>query len=93
MVGWLDQPIILTKGNIMPSYTLKDIKTGDTWDVVCSWKELQEMLDNLPDVIQAPSAPKIVSGTGSLLSKTDDGWKEVLSRVKTGSGRANTIKS
>ena len=27
-------------------------------------------------------APKIVSGVGSLLSKTDSGWKEVLSKVK-----------
>lgn len=77
----------------MPSYTLKDIKTGNTWDVVCSWKDLQETLDAMPDVIQVLSTPKIVSGTGSNLSKTDNGWKEVLGKVKSGSGRANTIKT
>jgi hypothetical protein len=77
----------------MPSYTLKDIKTNDTWDVVCSWDELQTMLNELPNVIQVLSTPKIVSQSGSTLSKTDDGWKEVLNKVKSGSGRANTIKT
>ena len=77
----------------MPSYTLKDTKTNDTWDVVCSWNELQTMLDELPNVIQVLSTPKIVSQSGSTLSKTDDGWKEVLNKVKSGSGRANTIKT
>jgi hypothetical protein len=77
----------------MPSYTLKDIKTQDTWDVVCTWDELQDTLDAMPDVIQVLSTPKIVSGVGSTLSKTDDGWKEVLNKVKSGSGRGNTIKT
>jgi len=77
----------------MPSYTLKDTKTNDTWDVVCSWDELQKILDELPDVIQVLSTPKIVSQAGSTLSKTDDGWKEVLNKVKSGSGRSNTIKT
>jgi hypothetical protein len=27
-----------------------------------------------------------------LLSKTDDGWKDNLKRIKAGSGRDNTIK-
>lgn len=76
----------------MPTYTLKDIKTGDTWDIICSWNELQETLDNMPDVIQVPSAPRIVSGVGGVLSKTDNGWKENLERIKKGSGRGNTIK-
>ena len=77
----------------MPLYTLKDIKTQDSWEVTCTWDELQETLDAMPDVIQVLSTPKIVSGTGSTLSKTDDGWKEVLNKVKSGSGRDNTIKT
>ena len=36
--------------------------------------------------------PGIVSGQGSLLSKTDNGWKDNLRRIKAGSGRGNTIK-
>lgn len=77
----------------MPTYTLKDIKTGDTWNVMCSWSDLQVTLDTMPDVIQVPSAPKIVSGVGSVLSKTDDGWKETLGKIKKASGKNSTIKT
>jgi hypothetical protein len=79
-------------GKIMPTYTLKDIKNGNTWDVICSWNELQIMLDSLPDVIQVLSAPRVVSGVGSVLSKTDDGWKDTLGKIKKGAGKNNTIK-
>lgn len=76
----------------MPTYTLKDIKTQNTWDVVCSWDELQVTLDEMPDVIQVLAVPKIVSSQGSLLGKTDNGWKDNLQRIKNSSGKNNTIK-
>ncbi len=76
----------------MPTYTLKDTKTQEKWDVICSWNELQDILDAMPDVIQVLTTPKIVSNQGSLLGKTDDGWKDNLKRIKDGSGKNNTIK-
>tara|TARA_R100001377_G_scaffold59859_1_gene36150 strand:+ start:269 stop:502 length:234 start_codon:yes stop_codon:yes gene_type:complete len=76
----------------MPSYTLRNIKTKQERDVVCSWKDLQEILKNDPTLVQKLTTPKIVSGVGSLLSKTDDGWKDHLKEIKKGSGRDNTIK-
>ena len=36
--------------------------------------------------------PGIVGHTGSLLSKTDQGWKDNLKRIKANSGKGNTIK-
>jgi len=36
-------------------------------------------------------SPKIVSSVGSILSKTDNGWNDVLKRIKSGSGRKNTV--
>ena len=53
---------------------------------------LREDLDEQPDVIRVLSTPKIVSGVGSLMSKTDDGWKDNLRRIKEGSGKGDTIK-
>ena len=77
----------------MPTYTLIDIKTQAQWDVNCSWNELQEMLDNSPDLVKVLSTPNFShSGVGSLLSKTDDGWKDRLKQIKDGSGKGNTIK-
>jgi hypothetical protein len=77
----------------MPTYTVKDIKTNSQWDVSCSYAELQQMLDNSPDLIKVLSTPNFsYSGVGSLLSKTDDGWKDRLKQIKDGSGKGNTIK-
>ena len=77
----------------MPSYTLKDTKNNYTWDIVCSWNELQIILDEMPDVIQVLSAPKVVAGVGSLNSKVPDGFKDVLNKVKSEAGEGNTIKT
>jgi hypothetical protein len=77
----------------MPSYTLKDIKTGDTWDTICSYEDLQRTLDEMPDIVQVLSAPRIVSGVGGLHSKVPSGFKEVLNRVKSGSAKSNTIRT
>ena len=78
----------------MPTYTVKDIKTQQQWDVDCSWNELQEMLDNSPDLIKVLSTPHFVSSTKSHAnSNTSDGWKDLLGRIKKGSGKNNTIKT
>ena len=75
----------------MPIYTLHRISTGEEWDVNCTFHELAPMLED-DDVVKVLSVPKIVSGVGSLQSKTDDGWKETLGRIKKGAGKDNTIK-
>lgn len=74
----------------MPIYTLRKISTGEEWDVNCTFHELAPMLED-DDVIKVLSVPKIVSGVGSNLSKTDDGWKETLGKIKKGAGRGNTV--
>lgn len=76
----------------MPTYTLRDIKSNNEWDVICSYDELQIILDEMPDVIKVLSVPKIISGTGGVLSKTDDGWKEQLARIHKGAGKNSNIK-
>lgn len=48
--------------------------------------------NELGKVQQQITAPKIVSGVGSLMSKTDNGWKEVLSKVKE-THTVNNIKT
>ena len=75
----------------MPTYTLRNKKTEEMWQVICSYDEMKRKLDE--DIELVPVFPKIVSGVGSLLSKTDDGWKDSLKRIKSGSGKGNTIKT
>lgn len=78
----------------MPTYTLKDIKTGESWDVICSWDELQTVLDELPDVKQQLCTPAF-SGAPlkDNLSKAGSNWKDLLGRIKKGSGRDNNINT
>ena len=75
----------------MPTYTLHNKKTGQTWKTICSYNVLKDHILN-DEVELVPVMPNIVSGVGSLMSKTDDGWKDNLKRIKAGSGKGNTIK-
>ena len=75
----------------MPPYMLRNKRTDETWQVLCTYEEMKERLNDEVELV--PVFPNIVSGVGSLLSKTDDGWKETLKRIKSGSGKGNTIKT
>ena len=70
---------------------LRNKRTDETWQVLCTYEEMKERLNDEVELV--PVFPNIVSGVGSLLSKTDDGWKDTLKRIKSGSGRGNTIKT
>ena len=76
----------------MPNYTLRNIKTKEKFIVNCTYTQLQDKLNKDSDLVQMLVMPAIVGGAGSLLSKTDDGWKDNLKRIKEGSGKNNTIK-
>ena len=76
----------------MPNYTLRNIKTKEKFIVNCTYTQLQDKLNQDSDLVQMLVMPAIVGGAGSLLSKTDDGWKDNLKRIKEGSGKNNTIK-
>tara|TARA_B100000287_G_scaffold433523_1_gene495472 strand:+ start:960 stop:1193 length:234 start_codon:yes stop_codon:yes gene_type:complete len=76
----------------MPTYSLRNKKTQERLEVFCTWPEVQKILEDDPDLVQMLTTPTIVSGVGSLLSKTDDGWKDNLKRIKAASGKDNTIK-
>lgn len=77
----------------MPTYTLKDMKTQEQWDVVCSYDELQNTLDNSPDLIRVLSSPNFsYGGTKDNVSRAGGEWRDLLGQVKKGSGKNNTIK-
>lgn len=77
----------------MPTYRVKDLKTLDEWDVLCSYNDLQDMLDRIPELVRVIEAPAIVSTTTSTLRKAGGEWSNLLGEIKKGSGRGNTIKN
>ena len=76
----------------MPSYTLRNKQTNKTYNVVCTWDELQEKLKE-PNIEKVLSTPAFVSGvSGGQGKRVPDGFKDLKRRIKENSGRGNTIK-
>jgi len=74
----------------MPTYTLHNKKTGQTWQTICSYDEMKSQLnDNIVNVL---TTPKIISGQGNLHSKVPHGFRDKLKDIKDKSGKGNTIK-
>ena len=79
----------------MPQYDFKNKETGEVTEVLLRISEYDQWIVDNPEWVRyfpASSAPKIVSGIGNLHSKVPDGFKDVLSRVKKGSSKGNTIR-
>ena len=67
----------------MPTYPIKNLKTGETKELLMSMKEYDQWRKDNPDwdKDRSQGAAGTVSGTGDAYSRTDGGWNEVLSKV------------
>ena len=65
----------------MPLYVLENIKTKESFQELCSWNQLQEILASNPEYKLLPAAPAIVSGVSGRY-KTDEGFKDILRTIK-----------
>ena len=65
----------------MPTYRFRNNETGEEFDDFISNSRREELLEKNPHISQVPMPFGIVSTTGSIDSKTDGGWKEVLNKV------------
>ena len=75
----------------MPTYTLRNNKTDETWQVLCSYQNMKKQLNDVIELV--PVMPNIVSGVGNLHSKVPDGFRDKLNDMKSKSGEGNTIKT
>ena len=65
----------------MPTYTIENTEEDEIYDTVCSWNELQTFLSENPQYKKVVTAPAIVGGISGKTHKTDDGFKENMSRI------------
>ena len=65
----------------MPTYRFYNKKTKEEYTDLMSISEMEEFIQKKHIKLLPPTQLNIVSSTGSLDSKTDNGWKEVLSKV------------
>lgn len=74
----------------MPTYNMKNNDTGEIVTMILSLSEREALLAT-GEWTQELSIPNFVSSTGGTLSKTSGDWKDLLKKVKKGSGKNNTI--
>ena len=65
----------------MPTYRFYNKRTKKEYTDLMSISEMEEFIQKKHITLLPPTQLNIVSSTGSLDSKTDNGWKEVLSKV------------
>lgn len=64
----------------MPTYTFEDTNTGDVYEMTMRIAERDDFVKDNPHMKQLiTGAPMVVSGSGGI--KTDNGFKEVLSKA------------
>lgn len=66
----------------MPSYTFINRKTGERLDTICSVAEREQFLINNPDFHQPPVCPAIGDSIRLGVTKTSDGFQELLKNAK-----------
>ena len=76
----------------MPTYDMKNTKTGEVKEMILSICEKEEIVESGEWELVHLQAMNIVRTTTSTLSKTSDAWKDHLKTIKKGSGSRNTIK-
>ena len=65
----------------MPTYRFQNLKTGVVYEDFMSIAEMEKLKRNKNVKLLPPTQMNIVSSVGSIDSKTDGGWKEVMSKI------------
>jgi hypothetical protein len=65
----------------MPTYNFRNKKTNEEWQDLMTIAEMEKFVKKKHIELLPPSQMNIVSGVGSVDSKTDSGWKEVMSKI------------
>lgn len=76
----------------MPTFSFINTETGEEFEDFFSNATKEELLAKNPHIRQLPSTFGIVSGVGDVLSRTDDTWKEVLSKVAEAHPESDIVK-
>ena len=65
----------------MPTYRLKNLKTGKIYEDFMSISDMEKLKDDKTVKLMTPTQMNIVSSVGSVDSHTDNGWKENMARI------------
>ena len=73
----------------MPTYRFYNTKTKEEYEELMSIAEMETLIKKKHITLMPPTQMNIVGSVGQLDSKTDGGWKEMLSRVAEAHPQSN----
>lgn len=76
----------------MPTYTMKNLETGEIKDMILSLREREEMLAS-GQYQQELATPNFATMVGGTLSRTSGDWRDLMKKINKEAGRGNTVKS
>lgn len=77
----------------MARYEFRNKDTGEIIEHVVAYNDLPTFLESNPELERVYSAPNVSSNTKDNISRTSDGWNDLLKGIKKGSDDQNTIKT
>ena len=76
----------------MPTYRFYNSKTKSEFDEYMSISDMEKFTKKKHIKLMPPTQMNIVSSTGSVDSKTDSGWKDVLGKISEAHPRSELAK-
>ena len=76
----------------MPTYSIRNINTGEEKETIMSISEMEKMKEQGEWKVII-CAPKIVTHVGSVLGRTSGDWKDKLKQIKQNSGGNTGLSS
>ena len=73
----------------MPTYRFYNSKTKEEYTDLMSISEMEEFIKKKHIKLLPPTQLIIVSTTGTIDGKTDNGWKEVMSKISEAHPKSN----
>lgn len=73
----------------MPTYTFRNKDTGEVYDKLMSWDNRVKYLEENPNLETLIGAPVLGDSVRLGIRRTDDGFKEVLSKISAANYRSN----
>jgi len=73
----------------MPTYRFYNSETKEEYEDLMTIAEMEEFIKKKHIKLLPPTQMNIVSSTGSVDSKTDSGWKEVMSKISEAHPKSN----
>lgn len=73
----------------MPTYTFRDKETGEVFDKLFKWDDRQLFLEQNPNLEPVIGAAALGDSVRLGIRRTDDGFREVLSKIGANNPRSN----